>query len=212
MQARTELRIATGGLAALYLAGAAALGTPPDAADDGPAIVAWFRDNGGHVRAWLWLSVLTIPLFALFVAQVRRQLPVPHRDVFLFGAVALAIEGAAQGWIWAGLAWHPERLDPATARTLFDIASFWGPVLTSTTVTLLAPITLLAWRRQAGLPRWLAWITGVAVVEQLVETVTIFGDRGFTAPGGPMNLVLGAGLVLVALVSTGIATARTMPA
>jgi hypothetical protein len=110
----------------------------------------------------------------------------------------------------AGLSWHADRLDPATARTLLDVASFWGPVLTGTTILMLAPITALAWRGQAGLPRWLAVVTGVAALEQLVETVTIFGDRGFTAPGGPMNLLLGAGLVLIAFVSLGIATARSM--
>jgi hypothetical protein len=159
---------------------------------------------------WLWLATLSLLVFAVFAALIRRQLPAPHRDIFFFGAIALAVEGAGQGWILAGLSWHADRLDPATARTLLNVASFWGPVLTSTTILMLAPITALAWRGQVGLPRWLAAVTGVAAAEQLVETVTIFGDSGFTAPGGPMNLLLGAGLVLVAFVSLGIATARAM--
>jgi hypothetical protein len=54
-------------------------------------------------------------------------------------------------------------------------------------------------------------VTGIALVEQVVETVTIFGDRGFTAPGGPMNLMLGAGLTVIAFVSIGVVVARTMP-
>jgi hypothetical protein len=94
---------------------------------------------------------------------------------------------------------------------LLDVASFWGPVLTSTTILMLTPIAVLAWRRQAGLPRWLGVIAGVAVAEQLVETMTIFGNRGFTAPGGPMNLLLGAGLVLVAFIGLGVAVARAIP-
>lgn len=210
MRNRTVLLVSTILLAGLYIAGAAALGTTPDANDDGQAVAAWFRDNGGHVRLWLWLATLSVIVFAVFASLIRRQLPAPHRDVFFFGAIALAVEGAGQGWIWAGLSWHADRLDPATARTLLDVASFWGPVLTSTTILMLAPITALAWRGQAGLPRWLAVVTGIAVVEQLIETATIFGERGFTAPGGPMNLLLGAGLVLIAFVSLGIATSRSM--
>ena len=46
--------------------------------------------------------------------------------MFFFGAIALAAETAVQSWILGGLSWHADRLDPATARTLLDIASFWG--------------------------------------------------------------------------------------
>jgi hypothetical protein len=41
----------------------------------------------------------------------------------------------------------------------------------------------------------LATIHDSAAIE-LIETVTIFGSTGFTEPGGPMNLQLGAGLVM----------------
>ena len=199
------------GFGVLYLAGVAALGTPPDSGDDGRAVVAWFRDNGGHVRLWLWFLVLAMPLFATFVALVRAQLPKVFADVFLFGAIAFAAETAVQGWIWVGLAWHPEHLAPDTARTLLDIASLWGPVLTSTTVLTLAPIALLGWRGRAGIPRWVGIVSAVALAEQLVETITVFGQHGFLAPGGPMNVYLGAGLTAIAWLSLGIALARTAP-
>jgi hypothetical protein len=35
----------------------------------------------------------------------------------------------------------------------------------------------------------------VVFAEQAVETTTIFGSTGFTAPGGEMNVLLGAWLV-----------------
>jgi len=41
----------------------------------------------------------------------------------------------------------------------------------------------------------------------LIETVTIFGRSGFIAPGGPMNLQLGAGLTLLAFGATGVVLA-----
>jgi len=77
---------------------------------------------------------------------------------------------------------------------------------------MLAPVALLAFQRRAGLPLWLGVVSAVAIVEQGIETVTIFGRRGFTAPGGPMNLFLGGGLVTVAIVCLGVVLARSMPA
>jgi hypothetical protein len=80
---------------------------------------------------------------------------------------------------------------------VLDVVIFWGPVLTAATVTMMVPVTLLALRGQAGLPRWLGVVGVIAVVEQTVETSTIFGSTGFMEPGGAMNLQLGAGLVWV---------------
>lgn len=205
------LWIATVGFAVGYLVAAVALGSAPDAKDSGQAVARWFQSNGSHVRWWLWLGTISLMLFAVFVAFVRARLPDVYRDVFFAGAVILIAESAVSGWIWGGLAWHARVLEPATARTLLDVASYWGPVLTCATVLMLAPVTLVASRGDAGLPRWLAVVTGVAVVEQLIETITIFGSRGFTAPGGPMNLLLGAGLTLIAFVTTGVVIARTTP-
>jgi hypothetical protein len=208
MRKSTLLLVATIGFGALYLAGAIALGMPPEAKDSAQTVAAWFRDHDGNVRAWLWFLTLSAPLFAVFAALVRERLPSPHRDVFFFGAIAFAAETAVQGWIWGGMAWHADALQPATARTLLDVASFWGPVLTSTTVTMLAPIALLGLQgRPPVLPRWLGVVAALALVEQLVETVTIFGRHGFIAPGGPMNIYLGAGLTAIALLSLGIALA-----
>jgi apolipoprotein N-acyltransferase len=206
---RATLLIAvTAGFGLLYLAATVALGSPPDAGASGEEVAAWFRGHGGHVRAWLWLLTVSAPLFAVFAVLVRAALPAPHRDVFLFGAIAFAAETAVQGWIWGGLAWHAEALEPATARTLLDVASFWGPVLTSTTVTMLAPVAVLALRDRAGLPRWVGVLCGLAVAEQLAETVTVFGRHGFLAPGGAMNVVVGAGVTAVALIGVGVALAR----
>ncbi len=208
MRRSTLLLLVTIGFGLLYIAAAAALASTPDARDGGQAVAAWFRDHGGRARVWAFLLTLSLPLFATFVALIRDQLPAPHRDVFFFGAITFAAETAVQAWLWAGLAWHSGQLQPATARTLLDVTSFWGPVLTSTTVTMLAPVVLLALRGGAGLPRWLGFVAGVAVVEQLIETITIFGRHGFIAPGGPMNLYLGAGLVAVSLLSLGIVASR----
>jgi hypothetical protein len=210
MQRSWVLLLTTIAFGVLYLAGALILGQTPSAGDDGQAVANWFRDHGDQVRIWMWLLTLSLPLFATFAALVRTQLPTPYRDVFLFGAVALAAETAVQGWFWLGMSWHAGQLQPAIARTVLDVASFWGPVLTSATVTMLAPVVLLAIRGASGLPRWLGVVAGVALIEQLIETITIFGRDGFIAPGGPMNVYLGAGLTALSLVCLGVAVSRQM--
>jgi hypothetical protein len=177
----------------LYAVGLLALGTPPSASDTGEQVVTWFRQHGDGARWSVWAATVSIPPFALMFALLRRLLPVPHRDVFLIGAVTFVVTYAVQAWTWGGLALHADRLDPATARAVLDVAVFWGPVLTGATTTMIAPVTLLA-RRGHAIPWWLGVLGAVAFAEQAVETITIFGSAGFTEPGGPMNLQLGAGL------------------
>ncbi len=179
----------------LYVAGAVALGTPPHADDSGAQVVAWFREHGQGVRWYVWMLTIDGPLFAVVIALLRGALPTPHRDVFFVGALAFIASTTVQAWSWGGLALHANRLEPATARTVLDVAVFWGPVLTGSTMTMIAPVTLLALGRSAGLPLWLGMLGAVAFAEQAIETVTIFGSAGFTEPGGAMNLVLGASLV-----------------
>jgi hypothetical protein len=210
MRRSTLLLAATIGFGVLYLAAAAVLGSTPGPAESGQLVAAWFHSHGGHVRTWLWLLTLSLPLFAIFAAIVRSQLPAPHRDVFFFGAVAFTAETAVQGWLWAGMSWHAGQLDPSTARTLLDVASFWGPVLNSATLTMLAPVVIVALQGDRRVPRWVGAVGGIALVEQLIETVTVFGHRGFLAPGGPMNVYLGAGLVGVWLLCVGVTMARAL--
>jgi hypothetical protein len=73
-------------------------------------------------------------------------------------------------------------------------------------------VAILALRGKAGLPRWLGVITAIALAEQVVETITIFGRHGFIAPGGAMNVDLGAGLVALAILALGVAVAVGRPA
>jgi hypothetical protein len=190
-----------------YVSATIALGSPPEATASGAEVVRWFRANDHHVRVWLWFSTFALVFFAVYAVEVRRALPAPQRDLFFAGAITLIAVSSVQGWIWAGLALHPERLQPSTARLVLDIASYWGPVLICATILMLAPVVVLAFQAQPSLPRWLGWLAAIALAEQIVESITIFGTRGFTAPGGPMNLVLGALLTTIALLALGVVVA-----
>ena len=192
--------------AVALLAGIAllAVASPPDAADSGAQVVAWFREHRSSARWWTWILTVNIPVSALLFAMLRRLLPAPHRDVFLIGATVYLADLSLQAWTPAGLALHADQLEPAIARTVLDISLFFGPVLTAATTTMMAPVTLLALRRKAGLPSWLGLLGAIAVVEQTIETITIFGSTGFAQPGGPMNFQLGAGLVMAWMIGFGV--------
>ncbi len=188
----------------LIVAALALVGTLPAAADSGAQAVSWFREHRGAMLAATWVfTVSTLPL-AVMIALLRGLLPALYRDIFAFGALAYLVTAMAQIWFWAGLALHADRLDPAIARTVLDVAVFFGPVLTGATTTMIGPVTLLALRGRSGLPMWLGLLGAVAFVEQSIETVTIFGTTGFTQPGGAMNLELGASLTLAWMLAFGL--------
>jgi hypothetical protein len=195
------LLAATAAILLLFLAGMAALGAPPVASASGDEVARWFREHQDGVRTFVWTNTVSAPFLAYVVVMLRRLMPQPHRDVFLVGAIGLVVTGAVQSWIWAGLALHADALQPATARAIFDVVLFWGPVLTGATTTMLAPVTLLALKGEAGMPKWLGLLGAVVFLEQAVETITIYGTSGFTEPGGAMNMQLGAGLFFVWLLA-----------
>ena len=197
------LLVATGAYFLLAVAGLIAVGTFPAVTESGDQLVTWFRDKAEAVRWFVWAWTVAIPPLAIMVASLRRLLPAPHRDVFLVGAVSYLVAIEIGTWSWGGLALHADNLNPAIARTVLDVAIFLGPVLTGSTTTMIAPVTLLALLGQARIPRWLGLLGLVAFLEQAIETITIFGSSGFTQPGGAMNMQIGATLTLGWLVAFG---------
>ena len=185
------------GAGALYLAGAIALGSPPEATDSPVRVVEWFRNHHDAARFYAWTAAFGTLAFAVAAGILRGMLPALFRDVFLLGAAAFIVETAVQAWLWAGLALHPDLLQPATARTVLDVASFWGPILTGGTTAMIGSVTVLGLRASPLIPRWLTALGVIAFTEQAIETITVFGRHGFISPGGDMNLVLGAGLTAV---------------
>ena len=188
-----------GGL--LYLAGAIALGSAPGI-DDGPDQVAGFlADHADGVRTYAWTAALGTLAIAVFAGIVAGLLTSPSREVFLIGAAAFVVENAIQAWLWGAMALRPEATDAGTLRTLLDVAIFWGPVLTGATTTMIGAVTVLGLRSRPLIPGWLTVLGVVAFLEQAIETITVFGTGGFIAPGGAMNLDLGAGLTLIWLIA-----------
>jgi hypothetical protein len=180
-----------------YLVGFIALGSPPGASDRPLRVLAWFQAHRHAARVYAWTATLGTFSFAVVAGIIRGTLPAPSRDVFLLGAGAFIVESAVQAWFWAGIALHPLALRPLSARLLLDIASYWGPILTGATTAMIGAVTVLGLGARPRIPRWLTAVGVIAFLEQAAETVTVFGRRGFIAPGGAMNVVLGAAVTAV---------------
>ncbi|HEX3243687.1 MAG TPA: hypothetical protein VHQ97_11480 [Solirubrobacterales bacterium] len=197
MTQRRTLIVAVVAAGVLYLVGAVALGSPPGASDSEATVGGWFADHHDAARTYAWTATFGTLAFAVFAAIVRGLLPAPHSSVFLLGAAAFIVENSIQAWVWGGLALNPGSLDPTTARALYDVALFWGPVLTGSTMAMIGAVTVLGLGARPSIPRWLTVLGAIAFIEQAVETITVFGTGGFMAPGGDMNLILGAALTLL---------------
>ncbi|CAN5520979.1 hypothetical protein BH10ACT2_BH10ACT2_06050 [soil metagenome] len=195
------------GFVVLFAAATAVLGTPPGINDSGADIVKWMTAHHDAVRWSVWLATLSVPIFVIYAVLMREVLGGVVGRVFLFGASAVAVLTVAQSWITAAVARRPTEIDPATARTLLDVAAYWGPTLTGFTILTLGAIAVGAVHGGA-LPRWVGYVAAIVLVEQLVETITIVGTSGFWGAGGPMNTILGAGLTVMAWLVAGIAASR----
>ena len=184
--------LATG---AFYVFSFAALGSSfPTINSSGQEIVQWFINNGSAARTYAWTATFFSLGLAIFGGQVSALLPKPHRYIFFAGVLGFAITAQVQAWIWAGLAIHPEGLDPSAARTIFDIASYWGPLVNGSTTTMAAAFASVGFGASKIIPRWLTWLSVIFFLEQAIETVTVFGQTGFIAPGGTMNVYLGGAI------------------
>lgn len=178
--------------AVLYVGSFVALGSSfPTINSSGQEVVDWFSAYGTNARIYAWTAAFISLGLAIFGGQVAALLPQPHRYIFLAGVLGFALTAQVQAWFWAGLAHHPQGLDPSAARTIFDIAAYWGPLINGSTTTMAATVAALGFGASPIVPRWLTWLSVVFFLEQAIETVTVFGQAGFIAPGGTMNVYLG---------------------
>jgi hypothetical protein len=195
--ARSFVLLAAGGaLLVLYLLGTLGLPEPPGVDASGREVAAYFAANGDKVRFSVWMLTLAGPAFVVVAAIIRSLLPRPHRDVYFGAALVVIAMTALSQWFLGGLALHADTLEPATGRTLFGIYAYYGPTLTGAVAAMAGAVGVAA-LAQGAFPRWLGWLSLVLVAEQVAESVTVFGDKGFDAPNGDWNLKLGAGLFTV---------------
>ena len=167
-------------------------------------IVKHVNENAGAMRAQALLVTFGSLALVVVLSHARDRLTGPYAFMFTIGATIVLVEIAVATWFTAGLALHPDELGSATARTVADVVTMWGPVLTAANIMVAAPILLAA--NEGRLPRWLGIAAAVFAVEQLIETITIIGPPGsFVSPGGPMNIYLGGPLFIAFFLALGVA-------
>jgi hypothetical protein len=196
--------------AVLYAVALVMVPTLPGIDKPGYDIVAHVNEHSAAMRAQaLLLAFGSLALVVLF-GFARDRLTGPPAYVFTIGAAVVLVQVGIATWFTAGLALHPDQLGSATARTITDVVTMWGPMLTIADIMVAVPILLAA---NAGqFPRWLAIVAAVFAVEQLIETITIIGPPGsFISPGGPMNFYLGGPLFILFFLALGVALSLEQP-
>jgi hypothetical protein len=194
-KAPTVVLVSGVGWIVFYVASWTALGgSVPTIDSSGDQVVAWFTDHATNAQVYAWTAAFAALALAVFGGMVAWLLPRPYRYFLLAGILGWVVTSQVQAWFWAGLAFDPEGLDPATAHTLFAIPQYWGPIVNGSTMTMAAAFVPLAFGRSPIVPSWLGWLSVLFFVEQGTETITVFGTSGFIAPGGAMNIYLGGAI------------------
>lgn len=188
--------------AALFVVALLMVPPLPGMGHRGEDIVAHLTHHAAALRTQALLLALGSLALVTVLGHARTRLAGAAGYVFTIGSAVIITEIAVETWFTSGLALHARELNPGTARTLVDIASMWGPVLTVADVMVAVPIVLAAFDNR--FPRWLGVLGAIFALEQLAETATIVGGPGFIEPGGTMNLYVGGPLFVVFFLALGL--------
>ena len=203
MDRRTPM-IAGIAFAVLFAIALVMVPTLPGIDKPGYDIVSFVNEHSASMRAQALLIAFGLLALVVLLGYARDRLDGPPAYVFTIGSAVVLVQSGIAMWFNAGLAMHPDQLGSATARTVTDIVTMWGPMLTIADIMVAVPILLAA--NEGRLPRWLGIVAAVFAVEQLIETITIIGPPGsFISPGGPMNFYLGGPLFIVFFLALGVA-------
>jgi hypothetical protein len=196
--------------AVLFTAGLLIVPALPGIDKPGYDIVSFVNAHSGAMRMQVLLVTFGALALVVVLGYARDRLAGPPGYVFTIGSALVLAEFFIATWFSGGLALHPDQLGSATARTITDIASMFGPVLTAADIMVAVPILLAA--NDGRFPRWLAILAAVFAVEQLIETITIIGPpASFISPGGAMNFYLGGPLFIVFFSGLGVALSLDVP-
>ena len=189
-------------------------GNPPDFAD-AKKFTSWINTNSGLLIADAFLTgIATIPLLVLFTG-LRSLIRTAGEgwewaSALFFGAgvvtAAVLVIGAAAEAAAAfvsGSGTEPTTVRAAWAATEMVLTFLYLP--SAVVIGTLAYASL-----ETGiLPRWLAWLSGVVAVLEVIASLTIFGGTGNTGPIGLLPLILGALPVFVWVASVSFVLIRS---
>lgn len=182
----------------LVALGAALLADLPDAGASDLDVYAGFLDHRDAFRAGATASIIGLALLIPFLTTVRiGEIAGPRRPAATAGLVcgALAVAaGIAAAAIVAALAVGAENADPASSRTLLDVAGALfaaaGPLLA------LAILSAADAARDADAPSWLIRLWSGAALGCLLWLGPLVSDAAIVAYGSLLGTFAGiAGLL-----------------
>jgi hypothetical protein len=176
---------------ALFVAGALVVPAPPDAGSSGAEVVEYFDEHGDALRGSSYAFVLGGVAYAVFLVTIRRRINAKCSllaDCAFAGGLLLGAGALVATMGRLGLALGGEELDPESARTVFDVISFFEPVA-SGPVGLLAGAVAVAAFKQKVFPTWVGWVSAAYVAYEAVEAFTVYGTDGAFAPGDAINTI-----------------------
>ena len=172
-------------------------GNPPDFGD-AKKFTSWINTNSGLLMGDAFLTgIATLPLLGLFTGlrSIVRSAgeSLEWAAVLFYGAgtvtVAVLIVGSAAEATSAFVS--GSGTEPTTVRAAWAASQMLLTFVYFPSVIVTGIIGYAAYRTGI-LPRWLAWLSGVVALLELIAGLTIFGGTGSTGPIGLLPLILGA--------------------
>ena len=181
-------------------------GSPPDF-DDAEKFAAWINTNSRPLMVDAFLTAVgTLPLLGLLVG-VRSIIRSAGESwewaaTLFYGAgtttVAILIVGGAAEATSAFVS--RAGTEPTTVGALWVATQILLTFLYFPGAVVTGVLAYVAYR-SGILPRWLAWLSGVATVLELLAGLTVFGGAGSYGPLGLLPIILGALPVFVWVVA-----------
>jgi hypothetical protein len=156
-----------------------------DSPDDFPAkvddIVQYYQDDPGKIMLGSWLGLLGGFFLIWFAGSVRARLRDAGEErlgtIAFGGAVAAATAGFlidAANFTAAMRADEDDKIDPAVATTLYDLANSLVGTALPTAIAVFVAATGVAALRSGVLPRWLGIVSLVLAVTLLIFFIAWF--------------------------------------
>jgi hypothetical protein len=188
--------------AALYLASAFVVKSPPKPSATADAVRRYFIDHKDGVRAAGYLAMLAGIPYLVFLAALRRRLaaaPGWLADTAFGAAIVVAGLASVGLLIRFGLTLHGSGAQASTVASVFDVARYVAPSATGV-VFILALAVGLGAVRHALLPGWVGAASLAYAVYEILESFTLLGSSGAFAPGQTVNLIGTLGFLAWAVV------------
>jgi hypothetical protein len=193
--------------AVLLAAGLAVLPELPGTGAGPEQVFTFFLDQGDEVRGGAAVVALALLLVAVLLATLRATLaadaPVASVASFGLGLLAVGLQAFAAAAL-VTLATRAEAADPATSRSLLDLAEMTIGISGLAFALALATVAIAGHRGAGALPSSVWRLAGLAAIGCALWAGRLFTDSGALAADAFLGSTLGWLLLLSWVAVTGV--------